>query len=260
MWNYCIAFFLSKHPKIIGSVPKEIDYFNSEVKYDRGLNYYHSYFTSKPFFAKLRGYKYLESSPSYISDLTPDITAQRIYEYNNNIKIISLVRNPAIRAYSAWQMYKKRYEDGDTDWWIDWVKTRRGKLPKNLIRRNAEEYQDFESFIKNEINAIAGNKTIECNVLKHGHYYSGIQSYQTIFKNNFITLKNENVNKNTSIELKKLGSFLDLDDFNWSIFDDIKVFKGDYKYSPNKETLNLLNEYYHNSNKILKETTGISYL
>lgn len=252
--------FLSKHPKVIGSNPKEVDYFNFDVKFNKGVDYYHSHFDHKPKFSKLRGYKYMEASPSYFTELNKGKTPERIYEYNKKVKLICLVRNPVDRAFSAWNMYKKRYETGEGNWWDKWMIKRNGKIPDNIIRRSKEEFDNFDLFISNEINAINERKKIECKVLDLGFYSKGILAYRKYFTENLLILKNETLNLNTSEELMKIANFLALEDFDWNVFQNEKIFEGNYSGSPDVSTINLLDDFYLESNKKLFELTGVNYL
>lgn len=250
--------FLSKHPKVIGSKPKEIDFFNYSENYNKGVSYYHSFFEKKCLIHPFLGYKYLEATPSYLSDYELELTVNRISNYNPNIKIIGLVRNPIDRAYSAWQMYRERFINGNKDWWVDWVAKRTGEMPF-VIRRNKEEYEDFHLFVVNELNAIENNKKIECGVLEIGLYSTGINYFTKKFKNNFLVIENESLNNDTTASLQRIADFLRLSKFNWEIFEGKKIFKGVYDRKIEDKTRNLLNEFYFVSNKELYRLTSIKY-
>ncbi len=249
--------FLSSHPKVIGSKGKEIDFFNYKENYNKGTKYYHSRF-KQPLLHGIRGFKFFDASPSYLNDGDVLKTANRIYDYNSEIKIISLVRNPIYRAYSAWNMYRNRYYDGRSTWWFDWVEHRTGEK-SNAIVRSKEEYDDFLTFITRELECLALNIAIECNVLRQGNYYNGIQIFKNIFKNNYVIIENEDLKSNTSSELKRIGEFLNLKAYNWEKFDNVKIFKGDYESKINEEALHLLKNYYNNANEKLFNLTGINY-
>lgn len=250
--------FLTSHPKVIGSKPKELDFFNYNENYRRGVKYYHSFFDKK-MFSKVRNIYYLESSPSYINDKDISKTAQRIKQYNPKIKIIVLVRNPIDRAFSAWNMYKKRYEKGDYNWWFDWVKTRDGVYPE-AIRRTMEEYKDFGIFVQKELEAIKFNNNIECPVIKQGLYYNGISAFKNVFRENLMVIKNEELNSCTGDTLEQLSKFLKLESYDWGGFDGEKVFKGDYDSNLSEDIKKQLENFYFESNSNLNALTGIKYL
>jgi hypothetical protein len=100
--RYCV-----KHPEISGGIKKEIHFFdhytnflNLPVNYDN----YHNMFD-------------FTNNKKFYADFTPDYiyfeeSAQLIWEYNRNAKIIAILRNPIDRAFSQWNMYtEKKLED-----------------------------------------------------------------------------------------------------------------------------------------------------
>lgn len=85
-----IARCLDEHPEI--AIPKkEINFFNKN--YEKGLDYYHQFFKNFPKSYKAVG----EFSPNYLCDPR---AAKRIFEYNPDIRLIVILRNPIDRAFS----------------------------------------------------------------------------------------------------------------------------------------------------------------
>lgn len=80
---------LKSHPWICASNVKETNYFNDN--YDRGIKWYHNLFDDCD--GRIAG----EISNTYI--FSPEV-AERIYEYNPDMKIISILRDPVERAVS----------------------------------------------------------------------------------------------------------------------------------------------------------------
>ncbi|MFT4706200.1 MAG: hypothetical protein ACJAXK_001824 [Yoonia sp.] len=81
---------LSFHPEIATSDPKELNYFTG--KYDRGTAWYERHFADGTA-AKAKG----ECSPTYF--FSSD-AAQRAYNYNPNLRLIAVLRDPTERAWS----------------------------------------------------------------------------------------------------------------------------------------------------------------
>tara|TARA_R100001369_G_scaffold91433_1_gene132721 strand:+ start:3332 stop:4159 length:828 start_codon:yes stop_codon:yes gene_type:complete len=255
--------FLSKHPKVIVSNPKETDYFNYDHSFSKGTGYYHSFFKNRPLLASLRGFKYLETSPSYINgNLFSDtlVTANRIYDYNPDIKIICLVRNPIDRAYSAWNMFKHRHENSNKNWWIDWFSKRVETVMPKIKKRSKKSYQSFNFFINEEIEAINENIIIECPVLENGKYVDYLKDFKTVFGENLLIIQNENLNENTPSQLKFICEFLEIKPISWEFTKDKKIFTGNYDKNISVDTKRVLNKYYKEANKDLVEITGINYL
>jgi Sulfotransferase domain len=254
-----LHYFLSQHPKIIGSNPKELDFFNYTILFSKGYTEYHKHF-EKSLFSKLRGIRYMEASPSYISDMNPATTAQRIYEYNPKTKLICVVRNPIDRAFSAWNMYKKRFEKEEKDWWFNWVDQRNpGFNKKNIVRRNKKDYESFDYFIEHELEVSKSNRVIECGVLKIGNYSNGIESFMKVFNKSLMVVKNEDMNDNLTDVLKKISDYLHLGNYDWSRMKGLRIFVGNYKGKVSKRTMQVLYEYYADSNGRLYDLTGIRY-
>ncbi len=253
--------FLSKHPQIRGSKSKELDFFSYEHHFNKGIEYYEQQFP-KVFFRKKRNIKYLEASPSYILDEDPHKTAIRIYEYNPEVRLILLVRNPINRAFSAWQMYRQRFYSGRENWWIDWVKHHKPEVDtRNIKRRKPEEYNNFDLFIKNEISTITKDEAIECPVLSLGHYADGLTKYLKIIpKEQLLIIKSEEMLQNTPKVLSEITQYLGLKKYDWKNYSNKKVFEGNYSNTNITErTFDDLSAFYSSSNLKLMELTGINY-
>ncbi len=91
---YCFKF----HPEIKRPIQKEIHYFNTN--YDKGIIWYKAHFPLKSS-QHLTG----EATPDYVFNLE---APARVKAFNPDIKLIMLVRDPIIRAYSAYQMNRRR--------------------------------------------------------------------------------------------------------------------------------------------------------
>jgi len=105
---------LKEHPDICMSSTKETSYFSLSEEKQKEINYqdYYSHCTNQ----KILG----EVSPIYSELHTAPWTAERIYKYNSEAKIIYLIRNPIDRLKSVWkqtlhtghwkeQVYLKRF-------------------------------------------------------------------------------------------------------------------------------------------------------
>ncbi|MFC2089431.1 sulfotransferase [Bacteroidota bacterium] len=85
---------MEDHPDICFSVIKELHYFSVSDLYQRGEKYYHSFF---------RNYKQetiLASADTYL--LIDHSAPHRIHNYNPDMKIIVLLRDPVLRAFSSY--------------------------------------------------------------------------------------------------------------------------------------------------------------
>jgi len=89
--------YLKQHPDILMSYPKEPHYFAREIRYQKGLKYYQTFF---------KGYKNQkrvgDASTGYSQYLKLNQTIKRIYDFNKEMKLIYILRNPIQRAYSSY--------------------------------------------------------------------------------------------------------------------------------------------------------------
>jgi hypothetical protein len=105
---------LISHSNINGSMDpgnkkyfKEVDFFYSDEKWQKGLEWYLSHFMGNSGI-------FIDASPNY---LTQTICYKRIYEFFPDIKIIICLRNPVNRAYSQYNHYRQDMPES-TNW--DW--------------------------------------------------------------------------------------------------------------------------------------------
>ena len=96
---------LEKHPQIALPDKEELHFFDDEERFARGVNYkdLHDSFR-RPSRAIVAG----ESTPAYLY-WQPGV--ERIWNYNREIKLILLLRNPVDRAFSHWNMQRERGYD-----------------------------------------------------------------------------------------------------------------------------------------------------
>ncbi|MFL2982933.1 MAG: sulfotransferase domain-containing protein [Candidatus Neomarinimicrobiota bacterium] len=177
--------YLRLHPHICMADKKEVHFFDRDEYFNNfELDYsqYHKFFSPKKFH-KIIG----EATPIYSYW---DLAIERIYKYNSKIKLILVLRNPVKRAFSHWNMERDRNREERSFW--DSI--------------NAEKSKLFES---NHIQ----DRTY--SYLERGLYSSQIKKIYTYFKENqLLIIKNETLRKNPNLVLKKISSFLSIQDFD----------------------------------------------
>ncbi len=159
-----LADMLTQHPQIFIPKQKEIHYFNKEYNEDPGIENY-NYFKDSPWFfsffkdstpEQIKG----EISPSYLYD---PHAAKRIAEFDPNIKIIAILRDPVQRTYSHYLHYQQRGTFGNQNF-----ATAIKEHPDMLIKRSLyyeqiKRYSDlfpeaqlkivlFEDMVKDPVN------------------------------------------------------------------------------------------------------------
>ena len=89
-----LYFALAEHPRVFAAEPKELDFFQDDTNYARGVEWYAAHFKDCP-----PGYIAGESSPEY---LHYEHVAERMAEVIPRAKVIAILRNPIDRAYSGY--------------------------------------------------------------------------------------------------------------------------------------------------------------
>lgn len=197
--------YMAQHPNICMSKVKEVNYFTHEEIIKDRLYYRGNTLISDPKVYKnqfdSKDYKYLgESSVSYL--FYPN-TAQKLFEYNPNAKILIFLRNPIDRAFSHYLMdYNAGYINSDF---------------KSIVNKSCtkQEYQQ---------------------VIQLGLYYKQVKRYIDLFgKNVSIHILEEWIGKEYQ-ELRAIEEFLGVPNFNKYNFE-----KENSYFEPNNKYLKFFN-------------------
>lgn len=173
--------YLRLHPQISMAQTKEVHFFDNEEYFQSeqvDYNLYHR------FFGKILENQIIgEATPIYMY-WQPAI--QRIYNYNPNIKLIILLRNPISRAYSHWNMERDREADS---------------LPFfEAIQRESERCKEALPFQHRVF-----------SYLDRGFYTQQLQRVWQYFpKHQTLILKSEDLNQFPQQTLNKICQFLEI--------------------------------------------------
>lgn len=169
-----LFYYLNKHPKLAGSWPKEMHFFSKYMYHGKDMAWYRKHFTSlkkKPLF--------FEASPGYIYN---ESVAQELKRHFPTIKLILILRNPINRAFSAWNMYQKHYNNGKLHKRL----TPRYPGGENLMYKYLTEgrtsFPTFKECIKMECDLIKRGERLGINFLRKGLYHDQIIAYLKYFK------------------------------------------------------------------------------
>lgn len=243
-----LYYYLAQHPKLIAPVKKELHYFDTfkptpSCAYSRCFP--KSYFTTK---------KSFEATPRYI--YYPG-TAKKISEYNPKMKFIVMLRDPAKRAFSAWNMY--------------------GQLAKNkslvnksekLNRMNDKEQQysfffkgDFPSFedcVEYELSESFDSSIIEPSIIRRGYYKEQIEEYLKYFELSSFLFIDFDMFKNETIKvLNEVSDFLSIERFDRLKINLKPQNKRDYSVSLNNNLYLELSKHYFLKNKGLEDLVNL---
>lgn len=110
-----LAALLSEHPKVSFSLQKEVHFFDVDRNYNKGIASYLKYFRPLDVVTSTTNNKeggiqlplVAEATPFYIASRQ---SCSRIAELQPGMKLIVLLREPVARAYSEYQMKKRRVD------------------------------------------------------------------------------------------------------------------------------------------------------
>jgi hypothetical protein len=217
--------YLREHPEICMAKFKEVHFFDREKYFRYHKPDYHVYHN----FFEPEGGQHIwgETTPVYMywSD-----APRRIWEYNPEMKLILLLRNPIKRAYSHWNMQRERGYD---------------ELPF-LEAIQQEESRRRESL---------PYQNRRFSYLDRGFYSDQIKRLRAYFPlDQILILKSKTLRTQPQRALDQITHFLDI-----APFDDIKpldLHSRDYETPLDQETYNLLQEIYQNEISELERITG----
>jgi hypothetical protein len=240
--------YLALHPRVAPSLIKEIDFFNCNSRYARGIRFYHSFFPCKT--PGNLGKVTFDITPGYL--IAANKAAQRIYDYNPNMKLLVLLRNPIMRAYSAWQMFRRNYKK-NPDWFFEWLYRCDETIERDsFVRRLPSFGVDFAGDIANEIEVIEKGRTIEMPILSHGMYHAQLSCYFRLFsRNQVLVLSSEEMLQDTIGHLRRIEAFVGLPPHSWSPDETKPRFTGGYEKVIPQKAYDLLDSFYRGHNRDL---------
>lgn len=177
--------YLRTHPQIcMGSGRKEIHFFDNEKLFQMSFikyQYYHSFFKVEPHHKQVG-----EATPEY---MWWHDAPKRMWQYNPDLKIIIILRNPIDRAFSHWKMMKKRGKDSIS--FLEAIKTEKERC------RAALPYQHrYYSYINRGLFAE--------QIRRIWHYFPPSQT---------LILRMEDLKQDPAMLLRKITDFLEVDSF-----------------------------------------------
>ena len=194
-----IYFYLSRHPQILLSHTKEIDFYWQN--YERGIDWYLAHF---PTITDRDDFITGEATPNYLR--FPQV-AQRIKDTFPQTKIIILLRNPADRAIS-WHYHKLNT----------------GLTNQNLGEAIAEEMTRLKTISAAEITQTGFYNPD--NIISSLYIYKIKAWIELLGRDKFLILKSEDFYSDPDLHMSRVFKFLDLP--NCSLGSYPKVNAGSY--------------------------------
>jgi hypothetical protein len=178
--------YLREHLEVCMADHKEVHFFDHEEHFANGNPDYSKYHT---FFSPKKAHKVLgEATPIYMywGD-----SPKRIFEYNREMKIILILRNPIERAFSHWNMERSRNAD---------------KLSfKDALNTESERCREALPYQHRVFSYI-----------DRGHYLEQLQIIREYFpKDQILVLKNEDLKQSPNETLNQVADFLEITQFKY---------------------------------------------
>ena len=226
-----LYYYLEKHPQILPAIRKEIHFFSENS--ERGLDWYLSHFPPIP---KESNFLTGEATPWYLVSYG---TEKKVASIFPNIKIIILLRNPILRAFSHYQMQLKF----------------------------AGEQRSFAEVISSEIEAIKNFSSpgevdsdywqTEKGYLFFGLYFYFIEKWMTVFpREQFLILRSEDFYANPAATLTQVFEFLGVPDYSLAEYRNYNPGS----YNPISDDLRqTLAEFFRPHNQKLEEYLGMKF-
>lgn len=178
---------LQQHKHIKSSQRKELHYFNNDKWYgQRNLADYHVNFPMP--YEVASGTKLFEATPMYLYH--PDVEA-RLHAYKKDLRLIIVLRDPALRAFSAWTMFHHHFKTGE------YARSHDPRL--------------FDAAIMDELSTLGtkGFQEDRIGYVKRGIYHVQIEEYLKYFpKDQLMILENTELKKDLHRISPEIQSFI----------------------------------------------------
>jgi len=202
--------YMRMHSEVCMAKKKEVHFFDNDKYFLTNSSPYDKY---HKFFNPKKDHKVIgESTPIYMFWIN---AMERIFNYNPNIKLIIILRNPIERAFSNWNM----------------------EIQRKREKRTFLESIQYE--IKQLNREIKQNRTY--SYLRRGFYTDQIKRILKIFKKKqLLCLKNENLRNKPEDTLSLVSDFLDITKFKNT--QKISIHSRNYNEKLGFEEKQLLND------------------
>jgi hypothetical protein len=225
-----LYYYLGLHPKIRRTTPKEIHFFTQH--YDRGLRWYHTCFPL-PYHLQA-GQMIFDVTPEYL--IVPEAAA-RIYQYDQQIKLIAILRNPVERAYSAWNA-------------------------SSAEERGLFQFDDIveQGIAQVESGAANHSATVPLKVIGRGLYCGKLQRYFELFqREQILILEYSHLRNHTAETLRQCTNFLGLPEHDWDSETFVPKNVGSYPKQMSAQTRARLEAFYRSHNEKLYQLLGVDF-
>lgn len=242
-------------PDFCGSNEKETGYFINDSIYKKGPAWY-----AGQFLRCSRAALKFEATPAYI--YYPD-ASKRIYSFDKQMKFIVVLREPAARCYSAWNMFRRFNESSPNQIFEQFVQHSNPPI-KDAISKLlfTKQYPSFKQAVEDDIKRyLSRSGDIEPSFVRRGIYFEQIANYLQYFSlDAFLFLEQRELNFPAAL-LGKISKFLNVAIDVGLVSNATSSNVGDYLdvSAEIEETLLLLRDFYKTHNETLFNQIGVQY-
>lgn len=215
--------YLRTHCDIQMAKKKEVHFFDTEKYFEGKVDYelYHESF--EPNLGKIRG----ESTPIY---MYWHDSIRRIYDYNSDMKIIAILRNPTERAFSHWNMEREKGSDN---------------FPFEIAIRTENERSREALPLQHRV----------YSYIDRGFYSEQIRRIWRFFpRHQTLFLKQEDLKSDLQITLCRIATFLEVTPFEK--LDNLNIHSREYIHQFDYKDKHFLDSLFFNDIKELEHMLG----
>ncbi len=229
-----IAAYLNRHPQVRLADRKELNHFNVDARYAKGLAGYHARFPL-PFQMPKNGIAIDATSAHLYGQAVP----ARIHEYDPSTRLIAMVRDPVKRAYSQWNMYRNlnetRHGRADLAMLMDRLNHDSAAWVRRLL---GGELPSFADAVEEEMALMeTSNPPAEPSFLRRGLYLEQIQRYLEYFpRDQLHVIHMADMRHNAAGVMDEVTNFLGLQPMDWAAQQFPQVHARPYAEPMPKET------------------------
>ncbi|MDD1605891.1 MAG: sulfotransferase domain-containing protein [Methylococcaceae bacterium] len=242
-------------PNFCGSSDKETGFFTKDVFYNQGNEWYLMQFEQ----CNSNAIKF-EATPEYL--YYPD-TPKKIYSFNKRMKFIVVLREPAARCYSAWNMFRSFNENSAEHIYNQFTQYANPPLREAISDLLfTEHFPSFKQAVFDDIERYQSKSNDwEPSFVRRGLYCEQIENYLQYFRlSEFLFLEQRELN-HPDLVLKKISNFLDIEIDTTAIENPVISNTGAYEAHDESldETMFMLKSFYKPFNDRLFSQIGIEY-
>ncbi len=243
--------YLAQHPRLAPARIKELSFFGSDRRYACGLEWYAAQWDRRTLAGAIR----FEASPQYLFSRQ---ACERIRHCLPNVKLIAILRDPVLRAYSAWQMYRQQLADDPQFYETLYRDYYCVEEVSGLVPRTPAELEDFQLAIQREALCLERGRSMQMSVLELGLYGPQLRRYNDLFpREQLLILDSNDLRTHRVHTLNRVLDFLGLPSWNWASVDLSDVFVGKWSAPMPQRARDFLRDYYRESNRMLAEMMDV---